>query len=56
MECEKVSVSSGPQAKEGSANGIGGGREGVGSALFGVGLAELRGSATSEVRGLELTR
>ena len=41
MECEKVSASSGPQAKEGSANGVGGGREGVGSALFGVGLAEL---------------
>ena len=57
MECEKVSASSGPQAKEGSANGIGGGRgrEGVGSALFGVGLVELRGSATSEVRGQELS-
>ena len=56
MECEKVSASSGPQAKEGSANGIGGGRgrEGVGSALFGVGLVELRGQELSPFgQGLE---
>ena len=52
MACVKVSASSDPQTKDGFANGVGGGRTGVGCALFRVSSTEVRWS--SEERELSL--